>query len=58
MPGLSSFKRLDLRGWSQGELLPSLSHQGHLFPLDVSVEPAWSPGSKDTILTRREVSPH
>lgn len=47
-----------LEAWSQGDLLPSLSHQGHLSPLDVSVEPAWSPGSKDAVLTRREVSPH
>lgn len=58
MPDSSGFQRLDLRAWSQGELVPSLGHQGHLSPLDVSVEPARSPGSKDTILTRQEVPPH
>lgn len=43
--------------WSQGDVLPSLGHQGHLSPLDVSVEPAWSPASKDAALTGQEVSP-
>lgn len=58
MPDSSGCQRLDLRAWSQGGLVPSLGHQGHLSPLGVSVEPAWSPGSKDTILARREVPPH
>ena len=43
------------KGWtseacSQGDVQPSFSHPGHLSPLDVSVEPAWSPVSKDTAL--------
>lgn len=52
MPDSSGFKRLDLRGLQPGGLLPFLGHQGHLSPVDVLVEPAWSPGSKDAILTR------
>lgn len=43
------------KGWtskacSQGDVQPSFGHQGHLSPLDVSVEPAWSPASKDAAL--------
>lgn len=43
------------KGWtseacSQGDVQPSFGHQGHLSPLDVPVEPAWSPVSKDAAL--------
>lgn len=58
MPDSSGFKRLDLRGLEQGDMLPSFGHQSHLSPLDVSTEPAWSPVSKDAAVSRQEVSPH